>query len=229
MAFYLPDYCSKVIASYGRYASAFAKAVELKNRRTSSRARNSGGHRTPRIYPPWWWPVPLRRKRNNRRAKTPCLALRVRQSTSQRRIPVPKGQATMGGQICKGASVPNTILLVQSEPLLRRAIARLLASMGHHVVTQSQVTDGATGPRPTCVVVDERDLFDVPPTATPVPHIVLTADPSPVRRSRGQSLQKPFTAEELRRAILEVGLPTSESHEDLPYSEFLSSVGVYLT
>ncbi len=143
--------------------------------------------------------------------------------------PVPRGQATTSSPVCQHAHMHDVILLVQSEPLLRRAMARLLVSMGHTVLTPLQIAECAERPEYDCVVVDERDLWGVPPSACALPHVVLTAGPSPVRWSRGRALRKPFTAEELAQAILQVGLPVSNPHEDLPYSEFLSSIGVHLS
>lgn len=39
MDFYISNHCSEVIASYDRYASAFVRAIEFKNKRSSSTAQ----------------------------------------------------------------------------------------------------------------------------------------------------------------------------------------------
>lgn len=106
----------------------------------------------------------------------------------------------------------DVIVLIEPEALLSRAMTRLLAVMGHTAVTVEEAMASETEPR--CVIVDEQSLDAVPVTMRALPHVILTAEPLPTLWHVKAVLRKPFSAEEVKAAILQACLPPRLQHTD---------------
>jgi len=115
-------------------------------------------------------------------------------------------------RMCEPTGVHDAIVLIEPEALLSRAMTRLLAVMGHTVVTVEEAMASETGPR--CLVVDEQSLDSVPATMRALPHVILTSEPLPARWHIKAILRKPFSAEDLKVAILQACLPPRLQHTD---------------
>ncbi len=72
----------------------------------------------------------------------------------------------------------------------------------------------ASETEPRCVIVDEQSLDAVPVTMWALPHVVLTSEPLPAQWHVKAVLRKPFSAEELKEAILQACLPPRLQHRD---------------
>lgn len=109
---------------------------------------------------------------------------------------------------------PCLVLIVEDEPLIAMFLREFLELIGHKVcavaTTEEEAVSAALEWRPTLLIIDEHlkegsglAAMDRIEQSGPVPHIFVSGDLARIAKLRPEAevLRKPYTPDELERAI----------------------------